>query len=335
MARRLSFHQITLGLALAATAANFSAANAHPTSQEPATSTPTQPAQTQPQSTVGAPREEAVAQDQRPDDKRGDDKRSDDKRSDDKRGDNRHDDRRDGERHDGERRDGDRRMGGRGLKDNPGFVLEIVKRDGGSLELLSPLMKPEVRELLGLDAQHAAAVDQFMADMSTRMEQEFKAFKNQPNGNWDELFKKRLEFENKEFDALLKTLPPEKLDRLIGIFVQYRNLRALGNRVVAVEKLGMPVDKFEKLRGDIHRIRREVTSESDDILRRNAESGNTVQASDHLRKIRKKIDVRIEKLIEKEYVDQDYLGKLKSLRGQELATALLESLDRLGPPKKQ
>ncbi len=101
--------------------------------------------------------------------------------------------------------------------------------------------------------------------MTKRFEDEINEHKQDPNTNWIQLFDKRLEVENGEFDKLLKeSLPPGARDRLLGIFVQYRNLRALSNRVIAVEKLGMPAEAAAKLREDIHNIRWEVIRPNDE-----------------------------------------------------------------------
>ncbi len=171
------------------------------------------------------------------------------------------------------------------------FLLEVVKRDGGPLELLAPLMKPEVRQHMGLDELQGKAVDQFLADMTKRFEDDIIANKEQPNVDWDELFKKMLESENAKFAEFLKSkLTTEQSDRLIGVFVQVRNLRALSNRLVAIDKLGMTPERANQLREDIHRIRMDTIRENDEWARRRIENGNTVQQQEQLEKVRAKID---------------------------------------------
>ena len=318
MARRLSFHKLVLGIALTTMTADLSSsACAQPAPQEPAA-----------QSTSEKPASD------RPQDKRGEDKHD---------GDKKRDGRGDGGR---EGRGPGRGEGGRNrgpnpdfflqlLKKDPAFLSEIAKRDGGPLELLAPLMKPDVREQMGLEPQHAKAVDKFLADMTQRIEESIKTNQEQPNADWSELFKKMLADENAKFDELLtKELPTEQRDRLIGIFIQVRNMRAFSNRVVAVEKLGISPERAAQLREDIHRIRMETIRENDDWARRRIENGSTVQMPEQFEKVRAKIDARIEKLVTKEELE-----KLKSLRGKELPPAVRQFLDLPpgpppGPPKK-
>lgn len=313
MARRLSFQKLLLGLALATSAVEL----------------PTAYAQNPP--TVSPPADKPTKE--KADDKEHRDGKQDGKRD----GENRRDgDRRDGR--DGERRDG--REGGRGLggiiammAGNPDFLLEVCKRDGGPLELLPALMKPEVRMEMELEPQHAAAADKFLADMTKRFTDELNALKQQPNPNLREMFEKRLKAENEEFEKLLASLPAEKRERLIGIFVQYRNLRAVSNRVVAIEKLGMTPEQADKLRKDIHQIRMETFREMDDRVRDEVIERGTVQPP-NLRKVRDNIDTRIKKLLTKEQLE-----KLQALRGRELSPELIEQLDRpptppSPPPKK-
>lgn len=304
MARRLSFQKLLLGLALATLAMDSPTAYAQNT---PAVSPPA-------------------------------DKPTKDKADDKEHRDGKHDDRRDGDRRDGDRRDG--RDGGRGLggiiammAGNPEFLLEVCKRDGGPVELLPALMKPEVRKEMGLDPQHATAADKFLADMTKRFTDELNALKQQPNPNLREMFEKRLKAENEEFEKLLASLPVEKRERLIGIFVQYRNLRAVSNRVIAIEKLGMTSEQADKLRKDIHQIRMETFREMDDRVRDEVIERGTVQPP-NLRKVRDNIDTRIKKLLTKEQLE-----KLQALRGPELSPELIEQLDRpptppSPPPKK-
>lgn len=325
MARRLAFHKLVLGIALATTAVDLSSmASAQPSSQEPAAkSTGEKPVGDQPQEKPTSDSKDP------PDHNRGDDKHDGDKKR---------------EGRDG--RGGGRGEGGRNrgpnpdfflqvMKNDPAFLTEVVKRDGGPLELLAPLMKPEVREHMGLDAQHAKAVDQFLADMTKRFEENIKANKEQPNADWQELFKKMLEDENSKFDEFLtKELPAEQRNRLIGIFVQLRNMRALSNRLVAVEKMGISAERASQLREDIHRIRMETIRENDDWARRRIENGSTVQLQEQFEKMRAKIDARIEKLLTKEELE-----KLKALRGKELPPAVRQLLDLPpgpppGPPRK-
>lgn len=308
MARRLSFQKLLLGLVLATSAVEL----------------PTAYAQNPP--TVSPPADNPTKD-------KGDDKEHRD---------GKHEDRRDGEnRRDGDRRDGrdgDRRDG-RGLggiiammAGNPEFLLEVCKRDGGPLELLPALMKPEVRKEMELEPQHAATADKFLADMTKRFTDELNALKQQPNPNLREMFEKRLKAENEEFEKLLAALPAEKRERLIGIFVQYRNLRAVSNRIVAIEKLGMTPEQADKLRKDIHQIRMETFREMDDRVRDEVIERGTVQPP-NLRKVRDNIDTRIKKLLTKEQLE-----KLQGLRGPELAPELIEQLDRPPtpppPPKK-
>ena len=323
MARRLSFHKIVLGIALATTAADLSStASAHPASQDPSA----KPTSEKPSSDRPQEKPSTDAKDQ-PDHKRDDDKHDGDKK-------------REGR---GDGRDG--RGGGRNrgpnpdfflqvMKSDPAFLSEIAKRDGGPLELLAPLMKPEVREQMGLDPQHAQAADRFLADMTKRIEESIKTNKEQPNAEWQELFKKMLGEENAKFDEFLnKELPAEQRDRLIGIFIQLRNMRALSNRLV-VERIGMTTERAAQLREDIHRIRMETIRENDDWARRRIENGSTVQLQEQFEKMRAKIDARIEKLVTKQELE-----KLKSLRGKELPPAVRQFLDLppsppSGPPKK-
>lgn len=321
MARRLSFQKIVLGLVVVIVAfpALYAAAQSAP-----------------PSSAQAINDGNAAPQDRN---------RRDDKRE----------EKRDG-RHDGDKRSGDGKRegdGGRGERRGDGrfsadffleaikrsdFLFEVAKRDGGALELLAPLMKPEVRDLMGLSPEHAAAADKILADMTKHFEEDITAFKQQaqPDAKLKELFDKRLQIENASFEEYLSTLPTEQRDRLLGIFVQYRNLRALSNRLVA-EKLGIDKEDAEKLAKEISNIRRDVFQESGELARRQIQNGKMAplteqQSNEHLNKMRTKIDQRIEKQVSKERLD-----KLKSLRGQPLPAELIEKLDRppTPPPPKR
>lgn len=321
MARRLSYQNLILGLALASAAAPLSTAYA--------------------QSTPPAPSSKSVSENADPQDNTQRDDKRDEKRD--------GDGKRDGHgRSDGGRDGGGRGNGGRGrfgvdffldaLK-NPEFLLEVGKRDGGPLELLAPLMKPEVRKLLQLSPEHTAAADKFLADMTKHFQDDITAFKQkpvQPNSELKELFDNRLKTENTSFEEYLKSLPVEQHDRLLGIFVQYRNLRALSNRVVA-KKIGLNDEESQKLAKDISDIRRDVFQESGEWARRQIQNGKMVVPSEqenneYLNKMRTKIDQRIEKLVSKEQLE-----KLKGLRGPSLSPELVEKLDRppAPPPTKR
>lgn len=311
MARRLSYQNLILGLAIASTAVSCSTAYAQTT--PPASSS------------KSAGENRAVAQ---PQEKNHDDKHDGDER-------------REGRgRGDGGPGDG-RGNGGRGngrfgvdffleaLK-SPEFLMEVCKRDGGPLEFLAPLMKPEVRELLKLSPEHTAAADKFLADMTKHFEEDITEFKKQgkPISELKSLFDERLKTENTSFEEFLKGLSVEQQDRLIGIFVQYRNHRALSNRVVA-EKAGLGKEDAAKLAKEISDIRRDVVQESGELARRQIQNGKTLnetQNKEHWNKMRTKIDQRIEKLVSKEQLE-----KFNALRGKSLPPELIEKLDRFPP----
>ncbi len=63
----------------------------------------------------------------------------------------------------------------------PEFLMEVVKRDGGSLEFLAPLMKPEVRQQLELAQKHAEAIDKFFAEMVKHVADDIEAHQQKPD----------------------------------------------------------------------------------------------------------------------------------------------------------
>ncbi len=99
-------------------------------------------------------------------------------------------------------------------------------------------MHKPVREQMGTDEQFGTKLDSYLADMQKRLDEERKEAEANPSTDWPKLFKERLEKENSSFREFLQALPPEQMDRMVGLFVQYRGLRALSNRVIAIERLG-------------------------------------------------------------------------------------------------
>ncbi|MCC6509444.1 MAG: hypothetical protein IT423_10070 [Pirellulaceae bacterium] len=215
---------------------------------------------------------------------------------------------------------GQHRDGGRGSR----FIMEAVRRDGGPLELLPLLKNMSVCKEIGLDEQFQTKLNTYQEEMQKRIDEERRSAESNPSTNWPNLFRERLEKENELFQAFMNEMPAHQRDRLLEIFVQYRNVRALSNRLIAVDKLGMTNDTAAKLKSDINRIRDETIRESMDEMRRlfdrNVQDNGDFK--EHRRKNNAKIDSRIEKLISK-----SDLEKLATLRGKEVPIELLDSID--------
>ncbi len=200
-------------------------------------------------------------------------------------------DRRDGDHKDGDHKDGDRREGGRRDGDRDGhrgdmerngpqgefrFLHFLFRRDGNALELLQLLQNKDVQRELGLDEKtYQPKLEQYAQEMQARFEAARKQARDNKDADFEKSMKAWLVTENKEFEKTLGELSPAQRDRLLGLFVQARNARAVSNRLVA-EKLGLNEQQLSSLRDEIDTIREQSMKEFSERARREFDNGGNL-----------------------------------------------------------
>lgn len=227
-----------------------------------------------------------------------------------------------------EGKDGPRGEGGRGSRNRGGrFLFEAMRRNGGTLEFLPLLLSPEIRQEIGIDdKEFQRKLERFTSEMQQNMDADRKVAEATPGTDLHKLLSERLAKENDRFEKFIDELPEDRRDRLIGIFVQMRNYRSLGNRMVS-EKIGMSREESTALRKEINAIRDEIMSAARDSFKRIFEKGGDSAHFEKLvRENHEKIDARIKKKL-----TEAQLQNLQAVRGKEVDQALLRKIE-MKPP---
>lgn len=205
------------------------------------------------------------------------------------------------------------------------FLIDAMRRNGGSLEFMPLLLTPEIRQEIGIDDdQFKQKLERFTTELQQKLEADRKAADATPGTNRFQKFSERLAQENVRFEKFIDELSEEQRDRLIGIFVQLRNYRSLSNPLVSERKLGMNREESTKLRKEIDDIREETMSAARDRFKRIFENGGDLGKL--VRENQEKIDARIKKKL-----TEAQLQKLQSLRGKEVDQELLHNIE-MKPP---
>ena len=143
--------------------------------------------------------------------------------------------------------------GGRGMGPGAG---------GGATELMALLAAPEVRKEVKLSDEAYAAVEKQQQELRESMRGAFAGFGRDASDADREKARaemsKRMKESNEKAQALLdEVLPPEGLDRLIGLYVQLRGDSSVTGELPA-KKVGLSEDDKKKIDEAVQKIRQEA-----------------------------------------------------------------------------
>lgn len=133
---------------------------------------------------------------------------------------------------------------------------------GGAAEMIGLLSAPEVRKEVKLSDEAYAAVEKFQTEMRESMRGAGAGFNRDASEADREKARAeltaRMKASNEKAQALLdEVLPPEGLDRLIGLHVQLRGDAAVVGELPA-KKLGLSDEDKKKIEDAVAKVRQEM-----------------------------------------------------------------------------
>ena len=143
--------------------------------------------------------------------------------------------------------------GGRGMRMGAG---------GGAAEMINLLSAPEIRKEVKLSDEGYAAIEKFQTEMRESMRGAFGGLSRDASDADREKaqaeFTAKMKANNEKAQALLdEVLPPEGLDRLIGLYVQLRGDASIAGELPA-KKLGLSDDDKKKIEDAVRKAREEA-----------------------------------------------------------------------------